>query len=371
MKLLIIAPELYPVPHAKGTSVETCIYHIARNWAKKHTVTVISRANHRYSGIKKQGKITYIYVPAGSKKRYIANVLSAIKDKQYDHIQIDNRPEFIGRVKKDFPQTPISLFLHSLTYVTPPKASFKRVRAQLSHADIIVTNSRSLQTELTKYYAKHRHKMKVVHLGVDTAQFRPPARNERLITRSFYRASHTFSIVYVGRILPSKGIHVLIRAADQAARSIPNLKLYIIGTGKRKYIRYLRRLAAKSRANISFIAPLPRTKVHRAYWLADCIVYPSQSFEAFGLVAIEALSSRVPAIVSKNGGLREIVKHHYNGLVVQNYSSAAAFAKPIIKLAHNRNLTKKLGQNGRITCLLKFNWRKASERLIRIYQNLQ
>lgn len=368
MKLLIIAPELYPVPHARGTSVETCIFQIASRIAEQHSVTIVCRSADRLPNISTRGNLTIIRVAGGNKKRYLSNVIKTVKNMHFDFIQIDNRPEFVKRIRKAFPGKRISLFLHSLTYVTKPKASTSRVRTQLYDADVILTNSRSLRSELTKRYSVHKSKMKVVHLGANPAQFRPPSHHERKRARRKFRTGDSFSVVYIGRIIPIKGIPLLIRAAEHAAKRIPKLKLYLIGSGKGNYVQYIQRLAKRSDVQISLVKAIPRNAIHHAFWMADAIVYPSQAHEAFGLVIAEALASGIPAVASRNGGIREIIKHNYNGLLISNYRSSAAFAEAIIKVAKNHKFAEKIARNGRKTCLYTFNWRNTSEKLINIYQ---
>lgn len=371
MKILIIAPELYPVPHRKGTSVETCIYQIARQWAKQHSVTIVCRKSAKLPAITSQRNLTIRRVSGRTKKTYLLNVIRTVKNGRYDCIQIDNRPEFIPHIKKAFPRQPVSLFLHSLTYVTPPKTTRSRVNKQLFAADVIIANSRSLRSQLSMRYPSHKRKIKVVHLGANPAQFRPPTAAERIYARNLFKAKGTFAVVYIGRIKPSKGIALLIRAAEQAKKSVPALRLYLIGDGKNNYVRRIKRLARRSKVPVTFIEGISVNHIHRAYWMADCIVYPSQSHEAFGLVIAEALASGVPAIASKNGGMREIIRHNQNGLLISNYHRPNSFARAFIQIARNPLLAKKLGKNGRKTCLRTFHWGNTSAKLIKIYQKLQ
>ncbi len=147
MKFLIIAPEYYPIPPVKGTSVETCIYHIAKRLAKQHYVTIISRQTSGYPNRSNFGKLTIIRVQGGERTHYLNCVINEIKGKKFDYIQIDNRPSFLKSIRELFPKTSISLFLHSLTFVTPPKATHRAIRSQLKKANVIVANSASLKKD--------------------------------------------------------------------------------------------------------------------------------------------------------------------------------------------------------------------------------
>ncbi|MDP3488464.1 MAG: glycosyltransferase family 1 protein, partial [Bacillota bacterium] len=89
MRLLIIAPESYPVPSAKGTSVETCIYNIAHNMAMRHRVTVVSRMAKHLPRSSIRGGVQIIHVKGSTRRVYLTRVLQAIRGQSFDHIQVD------------------------------------------------------------------------------------------------------------------------------------------------------------------------------------------------------------------------------------------------------------------------------------------
>ena len=184
MHILIIAPEQIPVPPPVGGSVEHCIYQIAKKISPKHTVTIISRLRANYPKKSRLGHITIIRVPGANKQAYLSNVLKTVKGHRYDRIQIDNRPRFVHAVRKVFPHTPISVFLHSKTFISPPMTSKKQAASDLSGANRIIGNSLSLQNHLKRNFPKIRHKVRYVHLGVDLTQFRPRKEKKHSTGRS-------------------------------------------------------------------------------------------------------------------------------------------------------------------------------------------
>src|SRR4051794_30304819 len=98
MHLLMIAPEQIAVPPPRGGSVEICMYAIAERLALQHKVTLISRIYASYPPVSRSGNLEIIRVSAPSPKRYIRAVVSYSKNKQFDLIQIDNRPRFVTSV---------------------------------------------------------------------------------------------------------------------------------------------------------------------------------------------------------------------------------------------------------------------------------
>ena len=367
VRLLIIAPESYPIPSAKGTSVETCIYNIASALATYHSVTVVSRSASYLPRATTRGSFRIIRVLGGTGAKYITQALLAVTGQRFDHIQVDNRPVFLRAVRKHFPKTPLSLFLHSLTFVTPPKTSISKARSQLAIADLIVANSHSLKSCLSQLYPSQRHKIEVAHLGVDSSRFRPPTITERARSRAAYGVRDKYAIVYAGRLNPKKGLPVLIRAADLVHQEIPSAKLLIAGSGKKDDVLYTQALARGASVPVTYLGPVLQRQMPQVYWAADCFVCPTQSHEAFGLVVVEALASGVPTVASHNGGIKEIITHNVNGLLVENYYDPQSFAEAITNIAQHNVLAKRLGEEGRKTCLGRFSWQRTGETLHRLY----
>ncbi|MNI16734.1 Spore coat protein SA [compost metagenome] len=363
MHILIIAPEQIPVPPPVGGSVEHSVYQIARKISPKHKVTILSRLRSNYPKKSIIGHITIIRVPGANKKSYLSNVLKAVKGHRYDVIQIDNRPRFVHAVKKVFPHTPISVFLHSTTFISPPMTSKKQAASDLKGAKRIIGNSLSLQKHLKRKFPKISKKVRYVHLGVDLDQFRPRKNKKKRNHRSFV-------IIFAGRLIPLKGIPVLMKATQIVRKSVPSAKLLIAGgTGKPAYKKYLKKLASKLKIPVKFKGYVSRGQMPSFYRSGDCFVCPSQGHEAFGLVNVEAMASGVPAVASRNGGIPEIIKHKHNGLLVTNYRSPEAFAKQIIKLAKDPSKAKRLAKQARLDVTRKFSWRTTASKLEKIYSS--
>lgn len=367
MHLLMIAPEQIPVPAFKGGSVEICMDAIAKKIARHHKVTLISRRHPKYPHVSTSRNLKYIRVPSGTPGRYLASVLAYLRGKHYDWIQIDNRPRFITPIKNLFPNIPISLFLHSLTFVSAPMISRDRAAKHLSRADMIVANSNSLERELKSRFNHLHDKIKQVYLGVDLNQFRPPTLTQRKQLRSRYGLKGSFVFAFAGRIISRKGIPVMMKALSQVRKSVPNVKMIIAGNGKPGYIAKLKDLAKRLHITAKFIGYKSHHSMHEVYWLADCFVCPSQKHEAFGLVNVEAMAAGIPVVASRIGGIKEIISHAKNGYLINRYSSAHDFAIIMEKLAQNPALASSLGKQARKDVVNRFSWTHTANNLSNLY----
>lgn len=360
MHILIVAPEQIPVPGSG--SVEICILSIAKQLAKHHKVTIISRRSPLLPTQSHIGNVTVVRVTSGSAKTYIASVLHYMRGRSFDFIQVDNRPRYMAQIKKAFPRTPVSIFLHSLTFV--PHTS--EIANCLRKADFIIANSSSLRQKLTFRFPDTAKKIHTVELGVDTSRFRPAKKSEQKASKVKYRIRGAFTILFVGRIIPRKGVPVLIKAAHLVRKHTP-VHLIIVGKGSSFYIQRLKLQAYKLGVPITFTGKKSHEQVHKIYRAADCFVCPSQKHEAFGLVNVEAMASGVPVIASRNGGIQEVVKHEHNGYLVDHYQKPSEFANYLIRLAKSPALRNKLSANGRSDVLQHFTWSQTSTKLAAIY----
>ncbi|SEC64067.1 glycosyltransferase family 4 protein [Paenibacillus sp. GP183] len=372
MHICIVAPEQISVPPPVWGSVEICINEIAHRIAKHHKVTVISREHSRFKPITQSGNLTILRVASGSRQRYLNAVLQTLEGKQFDLIQVDNRPRYAAAIKRLFPDTPVSLFMHSLVFATPPEASVKSSAICLSKVDLIIANSDSLKSQIARLFPSQSHKVTTVLLGADLNRFRPPTPLERSSMKRKYKVEDGFNVLFVGRVIPKKGLPVLIRAVHQARRSLPDIRLIVAGGEQRKgYIASLKQQAKRLKVPALFLGKIHHHKLHSIYWLGDCFVCPSQKHEPFGLVNVEAMGSAVPVIASANGGIKEIIRDGENGMLVSTYHRAKEFAHKIESLAQNESLAKRLAMQARSDALLRFNWNVVANSLLKVYQQHQ
>jgi glycogen(starch) synthase len=122
-----------------------------------------------------------------------------------------------------------------------------------------------------------------------------------------------YQLLFVGRMIPEKGLHFLIALMHELG---PDYHLKVIGSGDRTKIE-----AQANQLNvvdrITFLSHVPNRELHHAFEASDCFVLPSYR-EPFGVVCIEAVCSGVPVVCSNAMGLPEAVQHELNGMVVQD-----------------------------------------------------
>ena len=106
--------------------------------------------------------------------------------------------------------------------------------------------------------------------------------------------------------------------------------------------------------------------VQRMYKAADIAVFPS-TYEPFGIVALEAMLSENPIVVSDIGGLNEIVEHGVNGMKAY-CGNANSIADSILQLLYDHKLCSEITKRAKNKVRNDYNWSKIAQDTHFIYQ---
>ena len=114
--------------------------------------------------------------------------------------------------------------------------------------------------------------------------------------------------LFVGRLAPEKGTGTMLAAWDRLGTRIP---LKIVGDGP---LRDRVVEAAARQSNVEWLGHRPVEDVHALMGKADMLVFPSEWYETFGRVAVEAFAAGTPVIAANIGAVAELVEHGRTGL---------------------------------------------------------
>jgi glycosyltransferase involved in cell wall biosynthesis len=183
--------------------------------------------------------------------------------------------------------------------------TFLRKRDALGReAGLIITVSDFLRQKLlARGYPEERT---IVHYtGVDTEVFRADDRMEREPV-----------VLFVGRLIPVKGVTHLISALRDVRRRVPDVRLVLAGDGPQR--RALEQQARGMEVPAEFLGSIPAIEVRR--WMnrarvlaAPSVRAPSGETEALSMVVLEAQAMALPVAAFDSGGIREAVGE--NGLL--------------------------------------------------------
>ena len=174
-------------------------------------------------------------------------------------------------------------------------------------------------------------------------------------------------VLFVGRLVYEKGIHVLINAVPKILSKV-NAKFIIVGSGymKEQLLNIVRSMGLEHK--VLFQGFLDEASLLKLQRIADVSVVPSL-FEPFGIVALEAMAAQSPVVASDTGGLSEIIEHDTTGIKVYP-NNPDSLAWGINKVLMDENFAKQLRDNAYKRVQEKYDWATIAQQTKRIYQDV-
>jgi glycosyltransferase involved in cell wall biosynthesis len=173
---------------------------------------------------------------------------------------------------------------------------------------------------------------------------------------------------YVGRIVPEKGIDMLIQAV---ARIPMRPTLRIVGAGEHRLQLELLAERLGVRDRVRFQAAMPAEQVPVLLNELDVLVLPSLTQpnwkEQFGRVLIEAMACGVPVIGSESGEIPNVIGDA--GLVVPE-GDVAALALAIRQVIEDAEFARSLGAQGRERVLALYTQARVAQQTYALYRRV-
>ncbi len=162
------------------------------------------------------------------------------------------------------------------------------------------------------------------------------------------------TIIYVGRLKPSKRAHHLIEAFSYIKKVMPAAKLWIVGSGSTTYQRKLNDLISKLEIDrVTFFGYIDKEKKIDLMKRAHIIAVPSLR-EGWGLIVTEANALGTPAVVYNVAGLRDSTRDGITGIVVEE-NNPKCLAKSILRILNDDELRRKFTDNA-LVWAREFSW---------------
>jgi glycosyltransferase involved in cell wall biosynthesis len=180
--------------------------------------------------------------------------------------------------------------------------------------------------------------------------------------------SDAFTVGYVGRFVPEKGVDLLLRAA---AGLDGVWKVRLLGAGPEE--KTLQNLAVQLgiQDRVELLPGVPHAEVADFLRTLDVLVLPSLTAkgwaEQFGHVLIEAMSTELPVVASQSGSIPEVVGE---AGVLFPEGDVSALRGVLAELRENREWAERLGRKGRDRVLQLFSSEKIAARTLELYQLL-
>lgn len=237
----------------------------------------------------------------------------------------------------------------------------------LKSADAIVVASPHEKALIDHMCDNSNDRIVTIPCGVNLGLFRPL---DKATAKSALGLSGKKVVLFVGRLVPLKGVDILVEATARLPVTLNSQVVVVGGQGEGdRELRRLRWLAEELGLNgrVRFDRAVDHRLLVVYYSAADVCVIPSH-YESFGLVAAEALACGTPVIASKVGGLPTIIQDGFNGLLVP-WRCPQAFADKIAEVLTNEHLGSQLRRHARQS-VLHLSWGNTADQVVTLYQSV-
>jgi spore coat protein SA len=371
----MVCTEKLPVPPIRGGAIQQYIDAVLPYIQEKHDITVFSVEDRDLLPKEDNRHIHIVRVSGQPKQAYIHHVISHMKD-EYDLIHVFNRPKWVNAIADAFPKAAISLSIHNEMFL-PSKISKADGEKCVQKVKFISTVSRFIAEGIKKLYPEASSKLRTVYSGVDIHRYLPVWSDEAAALKNQLKAKYGLAnkkvVLYVGRLSPKKGAHILIKAVGKTLLTHPDTALVIVGSkwyGENQedsYVRQVKQMSQELDTNIILTGFLPPKEVISHYYLGDVFVCASQWREPLARVHYEAMAAGLPIITTDKGGNAEVVRGTGNGIVISEYNQPQAFADAITYLLDQPSIALEMGKTGRKLAEEKYSWERVAADLIGLF----
>lgn len=231
---------------------------------------------------------------------------------------------------------------------------------------IIVSTSLG-RDELIHYYGASPYRIRIIPCGVNLDLFRP-IDQERARRRLNLNGEDV--LLFVGRLVPIKGLDRLLMAISYLERKRP-MKLLVIGGDEqsppsREDLKNLTKELGIS-DHVTFFGFVDHEELPWFYSVADVCVIPS-FHESFGLVALESLACGTPVIATKVGVMESVIRSSHNGYVVDDNTPVLLAGKIVRFLSEVSRIPKPIDVIR--ASVLQFTWSHVAEAIEREYSSV-
>lgn len=442
-------------PVTTGGSIPILLYELARRMTDQAQVSYYTRGAWKFEQVHCEG-IDYRYLPIAPDKLllkiadklpdkstrthprfsspwwyagYGAELALSLRRHKADIIHLNNLSQFAPPVRKLNPHALIAIHMHCewLTQIHPAI-----IGPRLDKLDLILGVSDFITNRIRDRFTHLRRRCHTLHNGVDINRFHPGNRwapengdsprfsapikrdganfqdhehapaTASLQAQSTAAASIPLSpdqpvdspkrIVYVGRLSPEKGVHLLIEAFKRIAHKWPDVKLVIVGPDEinppelvvhisddpllqellplfdsATYRNVLSDCIKGIEDRVEFVGNLPHGEdLVNHYRSGDVCVFPSIWDEPFGMPVIEAMACGSPVIATTGGAYPELVTEGQTGLLVPK-NQPQPLAEALDALMGNGLLRRQMGIAARKRAVEHFSWDVLAKRLMSLY----
>jgi phosphatidyl-myo-inositol dimannoside synthase len=199
--------------------------------------------------------------------------------------------------------------------------------------------------------------------GIDINMFDPENKNngQSQKIRERFRLGNKPVVVCVSRLMARKGQDTLIEVWPEVLKKVPDAHLLIVGGGSLKQSLHKKTFDNNVHTSVTITGAVDWKELPGFYAAGDVFAMPVRTrnlgfdVEGLGIVYLEASATGIPVIAGNSGGAPEAVIDGVTGFVL-NPNNQMILAEKIIELLLNKELSNRLGKQGRSWIEKQWQW---------------
>jgi glycosyltransferase involved in cell wall biosynthesis len=312
---------------------------------------------------------------------YITQVAWDLRQQKVDVAHVHNFTQFVPVIRAIAPNVKIALHMNCEWL---NQLDYEVMKERIEQSDLVLGSSDYIAGKVRARYPEYSDRCDTLYNGVDVDLFHGEnGRGKQVGSGS--------RLLFVGRVSPEKGVHILIEAFAQIADQFPDAELnlagpvislpyeYIVGISEEPEVAALARFYEEDygitlqrmveennlTGRVHFLGSMAQTDLVKHYQSADILVNPSYS-ESFGMSLVEAMASETPVIATRVGGMVNIVDDNETGLLVER-DDVEALVGALQCLLENGALRQQMGTIGRQRVIERFSWPQVARSALEKY----
>ena len=225
--------------------------------------------------------------------------------------------------------------------------------------------SDSMKAEISDHFHLPPEKVDVIPNAIDASEYDGNV-DKGAVKRRYGIGPYDKLVVYIGRLVPQKGVEHLIRAVPQIVRQHGDARFLIAGDGwSRSHLEDMARSTGQGDKIrfLGFISDSERVELLKS---GDALVIPS-IYEPFGIVALEGMAAGVPVVASNVGGLSEIIEHDRTGMLAFR-ENPGSVAWCVNKVLSDEGYSRWLTQNAKKRVGEVYSWESVARKVSKVYE---
>ncbi len=239
--------------------------------------------------------------------------------------------------------------------------SAEKLLAPLAEKIIVLTPN--AKREFLSYGVGKEKQFRILENGICPENFNRDKKLKNQLRKKFHIKEDELVFGMAGRLVPLKGHRFFIKVFSKLVKTGSKTKAVIIGAGPED--PGLKKVVEKYGLKDKVIFTGYRKDMEKAIQLMDVLIQPSL-VEGFGLTLIEAGAAGIPAVGFKVGGIRDIIKNMYNGILV-DCKDIKGIYKAMQYFIDNPAKVEDMGKNAKKRVQKHYTLDNMQKKLYRIY----